>query len=163
MKKKENATAFSFFYKKRFFSKSQQSCSQGILFPSLHRTLTSAKNRHVFGCGRRALSVLLSRNCCAPRYTTCATVAALGLEVLRSRQKKLQTERQLRHSKGGGDCKLPPIWSRFARRSPSRRKSAAAYVYIYIYVYTYICIYVYICICICIYIYIYVCIYIVCV
>ena len=81
---------FSVFLPKKSLLKAVQSCSGS--FPScigLH-TMTSAKNRHVFGCGRRALSVLLSRNCCAPRYTTCATVAALGLEVLRSRQKKLR-------------------------------------------------------------------------
>ena len=110
-----------FFLQKMIFFEEPAKLRSGDPVPSLHRTLTSAKNRHVFGCGRRALSVLLvsketyasvkrdlltrlsflpsgrralsvllSRHCCAPRYATCATVAALGLEVLRSKQKKLR-------------------------------------------------------------------------
>ena len=97
-----------FFLQKMIFFEEPAKLRSGDPVPSLHRTLTSAKNRHVFGCGRRALSVLLvsketyasvkrdlltrlsflpsgrralsvllSRHCCAPRYATCATVAAL--------------------------------------------------------------------------------------
>jgi hypothetical protein len=136
LKKKKNAHTYVSFSTKRIYSKSQQSCSQEILF-SFHSTLTSAKNRHVFGCGRRAttctscfvspsISTLLCtslRNLC---YCRCPWPG--GLEI-----KTKETERQLRHSKGEQPQHM---------YSPSCRNIDTYMIYTYIYAYVYVCMYV---------------------